>query len=51
MMGDSAEEISETEETLNMKDNGQTEADLDEILRRANKEAEERVKRLANKNR
>jgi hypothetical protein len=29
---------------------GQTDADLDEILRRANKEAEDRVKRLANKN-
>ena len=53
--GDYGEEISETEETLMNQDGampqgGQTDADLDEMLRRANKEAEDRVKRLASKN-
>jgi len=47
--GDSGEEISETEETLQQKmqdqDVPQTQ-ELDEVLRRANAEAEERIRRL-----
>ena len=47
-LGDSGEEISETEETLGGQDQDLPQsAELDEVLRRANAEAEERVRRLA----
>ena len=47
-LGDSGEEISETEETLQGQDQDLPQsAELDEMLKRANAEAEERVRRLA----